>query len=57
MMAGQPRFFTVEERHAAPSAASDPLERLSAVVDAEIFCPLPMLYSTTRHNFVIMSFN
>jgi hypothetical protein len=29
MMAGQPRFFTVEERHAAPSAASDPLERLS----------------------------
>jgi hypothetical protein len=35
-MASQPGFFDVEERYAALSAAGDPLERLSAVVDFEI---------------------
>jgi len=38
-MAGQPGFFDVEERYAALSAAGDPLERLAAVVDFEIFRP------------------
>jgi transposase, IS5 family len=36
-MAGQPGFFDVEERHAALSTAGDPLERLLAVVDFEMF--------------------
>ena len=36
-MAGQPGFFDVDERYAALSAAGDPLERLSSVVDFEIF--------------------
>jgi IS5 family transposase len=36
-MTGQPGFFDVEERYAALSATGDPLERLSAAVDFEIF--------------------
>jgi len=36
-MAGQPRFFDAEERLKALSAASDPLQRLAAVVDFELF--------------------
>jgi IS5 family transposase len=36
-MVGQPGFFDVDERHAALSAAGDPLERLGAVVDFELF--------------------
>jgi IS5 family transposase len=39
-MVNQPGFFDVDERYAALSAAGDPLERLSAVVDFEIFRPL-----------------
>lgn len=36
-MAGQPGFFDLDERYAALSQAGDPLERLSAVVDFEVF--------------------
>lgn len=36
-MAGQPGFFDGEERLKALSAAGDPLERLSRVVDFEVF--------------------
>ncbi|MFC7556624.1 transposase [Pseudoroseomonas wenyumeiae] len=36
-MADQLGFFDVDERYAALSAAGDPLERLSVVVDFEIF--------------------
>jgi len=36
-MAGQPGFFDGEERLKALSAAGDPLERLAAVVDFEVF--------------------
>jgi IS5 family transposase len=36
----QPGFFDVDERLAALSAAGDPLERLSAVVDFELFRPV-----------------
>jgi transposase, IS5 family len=36
-MAGQPGFFDRDERYAALSAAGDPLERLAAVVDFELF--------------------
>ena len=36
-MAGQPGFFDGEERLRALSAAGDPLERLAAVVDFEVF--------------------
>jgi transposase, IS5 family len=36
-MPGQPSFFDVDERHAALSAAGDPLERLASVVDFELF--------------------
>jgi hypothetical protein len=39
-MAGQPGFFDVDEWYVALSAAGDPLERLSAVVDLEIFLPV-----------------
>jgi IS5 family transposase len=39
-MAAQPGFFDVDERYAVLSAAGDPLERLSAVVDFEIFRPV-----------------
>jgi IS5 family transposase len=39
-MAGQPGFFDVDERYAALSAVGDPLERLAAVVDFEIFRPV-----------------
>ena len=38
-MAGQAGFFDTDERLAALSAAGDPLERLSAVVDFELFRP------------------
>jgi len=36
-MAGQPGFFDLSDRCEALSAAGDPLERLSAVVDFELF--------------------
>ena len=36
-MAGQPGFFDADERLKALSAAGDPLERLAAVVDFELF--------------------
>jgi hypothetical protein len=39
-MADQPGFFDVDERYAALSAAGDPLERLSKVVNFEIFRPV-----------------
>jgi IS5 family transposase len=39
-MADQPGFFDVDERYVALSAAGDPLERLSAVVDFKIFRPV-----------------
>jgi IS5 family transposase len=39
-MASQLGFFDVDERYAALSAAGDPLERLAAVVDFEIFRPV-----------------
>jgi transposase, IS5 family len=37
MMAGQPGFFDLSDRYEALSAAGDPLERLTAVVDFEVF--------------------
>lgn len=37
---GQPGFFDVDERLAALSAAGDPLERLSAIIDFELFRPV-----------------
>jgi hypothetical protein len=37
MMAGQPGFFDLSDRYEALSAAGDPLERLSAVVDFGVF--------------------
>ena len=36
-MVGQPGFFDLSDRYAALSAAGDPLERLGAVVDFEVF--------------------
>ena len=36
-MAGQPGFFDLDNRYAALSEAGDPLERLSAVIDFELF--------------------
>ncbi|MGE8136016.1 IS5 family transposase [Novosphingobium subterraneum] len=36
-MAGQPGFFDLSSRYEALSAAGDPLERLSGVVDFEVF--------------------
>jgi len=39
-MGGSPGFFDLDERYAALSASGDPLERLRAVVDFEIFRPL-----------------
>ena len=36
-MVGQPGFFDLSDRYAALSAAGDPLERLSAVLDFEVF--------------------
>jgi IS5 family transposase len=36
-MAGQPGFFDLDERYAVLSAAGDPLERLGAVIDFELF--------------------
>ena len=36
-MAGQPGFFDADERLKALSAAGDPLQRLAAVVDFELF--------------------
>src|SRR4051794_23111117 len=39
-MGGSPGLFDLDERYAALSASVDPLERLRAVVDFEIFRPL-----------------
>jgi IS5 family transposase len=39
-MADQPGFFDVDERYATFSAAGDPLERLAAAVDFEVFRPV-----------------
>jgi transposase, IS5 family len=36
-MVGQPGFFDLSDRYAALSATGDPLERLAAVVDFEVF--------------------
>lgn len=36
-MAGQSGFFDLSNRYEALSAAGDPLERLAAVVDFEVF--------------------
>ena len=36
-MAGQPGFFDADERLEALSVAGDPLERLSRVVEFEVF--------------------
>jgi len=36
-MTGQPGFFDLSDRYEALSAAVDPLERLAAVVEFEIF--------------------
>ncbi|BAI97853.1 putative transposase [Sphingobium indicum UT26S] len=36
-MAGQPGFFDLSDRYEALSVAGDPLERLPAVVDFELF--------------------
>ncbi|MBS3960993.1 MAG: IS5/IS1182 family transposase, partial [Sandarakinorhabdus sp.] len=36
-MSGQAGFFDVSDRYAALSAAGDPLERLAAVIDFEVF--------------------
>lgn len=36
-MADQRGFFDLDERYAALSAAGDPLERLAAVMDFEVF--------------------
>lgn len=38
-MSGQPGFFDLDERYRALSKSGDPLERLSAVVDFEMFRP------------------
>src|SRR5918994_5730066 len=38
-MRGQPGWFDLDERYAALSSAGDPLERLTAVVDFELFRP------------------
>lgn len=37
MMSGQPGLFDLSDRYEALSAAGDPLERLAAVVDIEVF--------------------
>jgi len=37
VMVGQPGFFDLSDRYEALSAAGDPLERLAAVVDFEVF--------------------
>jgi IS5 family transposase len=39
-MTGQPGFFDIDERYAALSAAGDPLQRLAAAVDFEVFRPV-----------------
>ena len=39
-MSGQPGFFDIDERYAALSMAGDPLQRLAAVVDFEVFRPV-----------------
>lgn len=36
-MVGQPGFFDLSDRYAALSAARDPLKRLAAEVDFEVF--------------------
>lgn len=40
-MVGRPGFFDLSNRYAALSAAGDPLERLAAAVDLEVFCGQP----------------
>jgi hypothetical protein len=37
MMGRQPGFFDVSDRYEALSAAGDPLERLCAIIDFEVF--------------------
>ena len=39
-MSGNPGFFDLDDRYAALSATGDPLERLSSVVDFELFRPV-----------------
>ena len=39
-MGGSPGLFDLDEHYAALSALVDPLERLAAMVDVEIFRPL-----------------
>jgi len=39
VMAGQPRFFDLDARYAAVSAAGDPLVRLGELVDFALFRP------------------
>ena len=36
-MSGQPGLFDLDERYAALSRTGDPLERLAAVIDFEVF--------------------
>ncbi len=53
-MAGQPGFFDLSDRYEALSAAGDPLERLAAVVDFEVFRG-PLRYLTVLSIFVCPS--
>jgi transposase, IS5 family len=46
-MAGQAGFFDLSDRYAALSAAGDPLERLSALVDFELF-RMPLIVALRR---------
>lgn len=46
-MAGQAGFFDLSDRYAALSAAGDPLERLAAVVDFELF-RMPLIAALRR---------
>ena len=39
-MSGQRGFFDLDERYAALSAAGDPLQRLTSVIDFEVFRPV-----------------
>ncbi len=46
-MTGQKGFWDIENRLAEPSAEGDPLEKLSATVDFEVFRPI--LLRALRH--------
>ena len=46
-MVGQSGFFDLSDRYAALSAAGDPLERLAAVVDFEVF-RVPLIVALRR---------